>query len=150
MNKQIVELIGSLENLGIDFYTIATFDDVVVARAEEKLEFRFPDDYANFLMSYGACSFGRYEVYGVTTQDLSRPAIPNAIWYTLELRKYSLPKNMLVIGSSDLYLVCIRSVCEGEWDIVRCYKSGTSISTKVEKIFESFNAYLCNLLAEAL
>lgn len=69
-----------------------------ILQAEEQLNLSFPEDYKRFLASYGAGSFGGFEIYGIVPNaDLKR--IPNGIWLTEDLReKDHMPESYLAIG----------------------------------------------------
>lgn len=59
----------------------------VVVKAEEKLDLRFPGDYRDFLLRFGAGNFGSMDVYGIIDDDFDDSGIPDAVWYTTRLRE---------------------------------------------------------------
>lgn len=75
--------------------------------AEEILGLKFSKLYKEFLLRFGALSFGGEEIFGiVSSEDLTIKGEPNGIWLTLKERESSnLPKNLIVIyntGYSEL------------------------------------------------
>lgn len=79
----------------------------VVNKAEETLEAIFPKSYRDFLLRFGAGNFGFVDIYGLIDDDFYNSGIPDAVWYTLQLREeVNLPKNLVVIhdtGGGELF-----------------------------------------------
>ena len=55
----------------------------LIETAEEKLSLKFPTSYKEFLMKFGALSFGAEEIYGIVKEDFENSRVPDAIYGTL-------------------------------------------------------------------
>lgn len=81
--------------------------ELLIKKAEEKLNISFPESYRQFLLNFGAGNFGSEEVYGIIKEDFENSGIPDAIWYTIKQRKeVNLPSNLVVIyhtGGEEMF-----------------------------------------------
>jgi antitoxin YobK len=81
--------------------------DILIKNAEKRLNLSFSKIYKDFLLRFGAMSFGTEEFYGIVNENFDNSRIPDAIWYTLEERKkVNLPDHLLVFydtGSEELF-----------------------------------------------
>ncbi len=79
----------------------------LVYKAEETLGVKFPKDYRDFLIRFGAGNFGSIEIYGLIVDDFYNSGIPDSVWYTLQLREEDgLPNSLVVIhdtGGGELF-----------------------------------------------
>lgn len=86
---------------------IGTRPKELIQKAEERLGLSFPMSYKEFLLKFGAMSFGAEEIYGIVREDFDNSRVPDAIWFTLvERKQVNLPNHLLVIydtGSEELY-----------------------------------------------
>ena len=97
--------------------------DLLIKKAEKKLNLSFSKSYKDFLLRFGAMSFGAEEFYGIVREDFDNSRIPDAIWYTLEERKkVNLPAHLLVFydtGSEELFCLDFNKLnFEGEPKVV--------------------------------
>jgi len=71
----------------------------LVVRAEEVLGSSFPEPYRSFLRDLGCGDFAGEEIFGIMDEEFEASAVPDAVWFTLELRKKSgLPEGLTAIG----------------------------------------------------
>lgn len=71
----------------------------LVMLAEKVLGLTFPNFYRQFLLDFGAGSIGGTEIYGVIDDDFFNSSVPDAIWYTLTLRRETkIPHDYVVIA----------------------------------------------------
>jgi hypothetical protein len=74
----------------------------LIEAAEKCLGVIFPPTYRQFLLLFGAGSFGSEEFYGVINDDFETGPIPDGIWCTLDERKQiGLAKELVVVGISS-------------------------------------------------
>lgn len=92
--------------------SLATFvgprEESLVASAEAALGFPFPPSYRRFVLEHGAGGVGSTMLYGVTTDDFTASAAPNAVWLTLDERQYGLSDAVVIVGASGM----------GEWYVL--------------------------------
>ena len=73
----------------------------VVMQAEHELDLVFPADYKQFLLDFGAGSFGSAEFYGIIRNDLTIDSFLNVVWLVKNDRaRYKLPVNLVIIGAA--------------------------------------------------
>jgi hypothetical protein len=78
-------------------------DEALGQKAEEALGLRFPPSYREFVLTFGAGSFGGTEIYGVIREEFQNSMVPNGIWLTLKYRgTYGMPKPFIIICDDDL------------------------------------------------
>lgn len=78
-------------------------DEALVRKAEEALGLRFPPSYREFVLTFGAGSFGGTEIYGVIREEFQNSMVPNGVWLTLKYREtYGMPKPFILICDDDL------------------------------------------------
>ncbi len=97
--------------------------DELIDRAERFLDVRFPEDYRAFLRRWGTLAIGPLEFYGICNEDFVNSSVPNAIWYTQQLRQQvGLPKALVILydNNGDEYYCLDTSVSENSrivaWD----------------------------------
>jgi len=72
----------------------------LVMLAEKVLGLTFPNFYRQFLLDFGAGSVGGMEIYGIINDDFVNSSVPDAIWYTLNLRRETkIPHDYVVIAA---------------------------------------------------
>lgn len=81
----------------------------VITRAEQVIGYTFPPTYREFLLRYGCGDIHGQEFYGVIHGDFENSAIPDAVWYTLALRREGgLPHHFLIVHEiGDGSLSCL-------------------------------------------
>jgi hypothetical protein len=73
-------------------------DEALGQKAEEALGLRFPPSYREFVLTFGAGSFGGTEIYGVIREEFQNSMVPNGVWLTLKDREaYGLPEPFIII-----------------------------------------------------
>ena len=102
MNKTIIQTIKQYEERG-DF-TYAKVTDEMIASAQQQLGIALPEQYINFLKSYGHGGIG-----GVDTLGVGLDGSLVFVEETMEYREYGLPDNFIVIENIDEWLYCIDS-----------------------------------------
>ncbi|CAM2895728.1 SMI1/KNR4 family protein [Hathewaya histolytica] len=95
----------------------------LIEMAEKRLNMKFPKSYTDFLLKFGALSFGSEEIYGIVREDFDNSRVPDAIWYTLvERRDAQIPYWLLSIydtGSEELICLNFNNINkEGEPTVV--------------------------------
>lgn len=95
----------------------------LVAKAEEAIGAVFPPSYKSFVTEFGAGSFGSVVIYGVVHERFEESGVPNAIGYTLELRREGwIPPNLLIMyvtGYGPLYGLDLGAPdSQGEYPVV--------------------------------
>ncbi|WP_195419750.1 SMI1/KNR4 family protein, partial [Collinsella sp. D33t1_170424_A12] len=90
MNHQILNMVDQhREN---SFFTHAEFNDETRALAEQKLGLRLPEQYVEYLKTFGHGGVGGVDILGVGC-DGSLIFVEETLLY----RKYGLPKNLVVV-----------------------------------------------------
>lgn len=103
MNDQILNMVD--QHREDSFFTHAEFNDETRALAEQKLGLRLPEQYVEYLKTFGHGGVGGVDILGVGCNG-SLIFVEETLLY----RKYGLPKNLVVIENQDEWLVCIDSV----------------------------------------
>lgn len=87
----------------------------LVRQAEQKLNLKFPETYRQFLLEYGAGSFGAEQIYGVFKENFENSQTPDAVWFTLTTRReVEFPNSYIIIyGVGDGEVFCIKT--EGQF-----------------------------------
>lgn len=112
--------------------------DATINRAESYLGVRFPEEYRQFLKHWGHLAIGPSEFYGLTGDEFEVSSVPNAIWYTKELRhQIGLPKEYVVLynNNGDEFHLLDTSDPKGRvvvWDV----PSGRVVSIKAPSLFD--------------
>lgn len=99
MNKMILEMAAQYEE--DSFFTRAGFSDEARARAEHELNLTLPDQYVEYLKTFGHGGVAGVEILGVGCNG-------NLIFVeeTILYRKYGLPLNLVVVENHDEWLIC--------------------------------------------
>ena len=124
-----------------------------IKKAELILGLKFTGLYLDFLQTFGAGNFGSEEVFGIIDDDFENSSIPDAIWYTLTLRKsVNLPSNFLVIydtESDDVFCLDFNSTdVKGEPKVV-AFDPGYPLEDQpLELIADDFGDFLLELVKE--
>lgn len=128
--------------------------EALVALAEKTLGLTFPEPYRSFLLDLGCGDFAGEEIFGIIDEEFEASAVPDAVWFTRELRKSAdFPQNLLGIGE----------MAEHEIVVLDCGKnsptSGALFLLALESPFEAgsweqiapdFGEYLLSLVRTAL
>lgn len=123
-------------------YFVGERDESLVCKAEQALGLKFPEDYRQFLLSLGAGSIGSYEIYGITDDDFESSKIPNGVWYTINNRRNGLPKDLILIGHSEVGSPCIRVLQDSEKSPIIAYYLGMPEEAQTyELLGNSFGDY---------
>ncbi|HRH96450.1 MAG TPA: SMI1/KNR4 family protein [Prosthecobacter sp.] len=117
--------------------------EYLIEKAEQVLHLKFPPTYRRFLSEFGCGGVEGFELYGIIGENFENSGIPDAIWYTLQLRKsIHLDLRLVVIavaGDGCFYAIDTSdNDCEGEGSVSIYSIDG---STR-EKVASSFGAFL--------
>jgi antitoxin YobK len=120
----------------------------LIEKAEKALNVVFPESYKQFLLQYGAGSFGSSEVYGVIKYDFVNSSVPDAVWLTMREREHGLVKDAVVIYSvGDGWQHCLLCNQSNEQNnIVSYYAPAPAELQKYETVFESFGEFLLEIV----
>ncbi len=119
----------------------------LIKKAEEKLNLNFSKIYKEFLLNFGAMSFGAEEFYGIVREDFDNSRIPDAIWYTLKERKEVLiPNHLLIVydtGSEELFCLDFNKLTSENEPAVVVFIPGVDLEYQTyEIIAEDFGEFL--------
>lgn len=127
--------------------------DELIRKAEKLLNLKFSGSYLDFLQTFGAGSFGSEEIFGVLGEDFENSSIPDAVWYTLSLRKQvNLPESYLVIyelGDGEVYCLDFQDLNEFNEPKVVSIELGEN-EFEPEWIADGFGEFLLELAKEEL
>jgi antitoxin YobK len=146
--QKVIELIQQNEE-ECDFVGERT--EELINKAEKVLGIRFSKIYRDFVMKFGAGSFGSEEIYGVIHEDFENSSVPDAIWFTLSERKESnLPNHLLVIYDTGMgELFCLNFKNENKEPNVVMYNQGVEIDEQeFTQIANDFGDFPLNLIQE--
>lgn len=138
---------------------IADFDgkkpNEYIEKAESMLDLKFSGSYLDFLQTFGAGNFGSEEVFGIIDDDFENSSVPDAIWYTLTLRKsVNLPSNYLVIydtGSGDVFCLDFGNQDKKSEPRVIALDPGYALENQsIELIADDFGDFLLELVEAEL
>jgi hypothetical protein len=90
-----------------EFFTHSKKSDLLISKAEQVLEVKLPQSYKDFVLEWGMMSFEGLEFYGIIHEDFANSGLPDAVWFTLHLRRqFDFPKNLVVFldHEGDEYL----------------------------------------------
>ncbi|MHB1000983.1 MAG: SMI1/KNR4 family protein [Armatimonadota bacterium] len=127
----------------------------LVSLAERTLGLQFPKTYREFVLNYGAGSFGAEEIYGVINDDFVNSCVPDVVWYNLRIRKdINLPQNLLIIyHTGGDYVNCLdfnKLNNDGEPAVVD-FAPGFDLSIQTyEKIADDFGDFLLDSVTQEL
>ncbi|ATW25299.1 SMI1/KNR4 family protein [Candidatus Formimonas warabiya] len=138
-----VKLIQENQELA-DF--VGNCPEMLIKKAEEKLNIVFPQSYRSFLLSFGAGNFGAEEIYGIIKEDFDNSGIPDAIWFTLKQRKeINLPSNLVIIyhtGGEEMFCLDINKIGKHQEPIIVSYAIGTDLKHQIyEMIANDFGEF---------
>lgn len=122
----------------------------LINKAENVLNLKFPRDYRDFLLKYGALTFGSEEIYGIIDGDFYNSSIPDAIWFTLSERKeVNMPPNWVVICDlDDGELACLdcKNGPEGYCPVISYTPCEDEKYSEVYKLSDDFGSFLLYLV----
>lgn len=127
----------------------------LITKAEAAVGLKFSGSYLDYLQTFGAGNFGSEEVYGIIDEDFEDSSVPDAIWYTLNLRKsINLPANFLAIydtGSEEIFCLDFQSTdAAGEPKVVALDLGYALDDQTIEVIADDFGDFLLELVEEEL
>ena len=127
----------------------------LVVRAEEALGVSFPPMYRAFLGRFGCGSIAGFEIYGISSDEFQRSAIPNGIWLTLDERKRTgLPHLLILIaetGEGGYYAIDTgRKTSDGDSPVVEWDPGEQQPLPDLPVIAEDFGAFLRAQISAAL
>lgn len=127
----------------------------LIAKAEAAVGLKFTGSYLDYLQTFGAGNFGSEEVYGIIDEDFEDSSVPDAIWYTLNLRKsINLPANFLAMyytGSDEVFCLDFNSTkATGESKVVALDSTYALEDQTLETIANDFGDFLLELVEEEL
>lgn len=127
----------------------------LIAKAEAAVGLKFTGSYLDYLQTFGAGNFGSEEVFGIIDEDFEDSSVPDAIWYTLNLRKdINLPANFLAIydtGSDEVFCLDFNDMdAEGEPKVVALDPAYALSNQTLEVIADDFGNFLLDLIEEEL
>ena len=115
----------------------------LIREAEEAIGVKFPKDYFDFLLAFGAGNIEATEIYGVINDDFVNSSVPDMVWCTLKDRQRGLPVDLIVIGGSELGTPCIKVNDTGtEAPVIAYYLGLPESSQTYEVLAENFGDYL--------
>ncbi|MEH6942064.1 SMI1/KNR4 family protein, partial [Bacillus sp. JJ722] len=126
--------------------------DLLIKKAENTLDLKFPSSYNHFIKKYGAGVFANYEILGVIHEkyyELLDPDKPDVVRFTLIKRKERhLPDNFLPIIDIDpdiLYCLDINNLNEESEPAVVSFNVGEDWGEQ-ELIAEDFGDFLLEII----
>ena len=130
-------------------------EESLINKAEKILNLKFPQDYRMFLSDYGAGSFGSSEIYGVFQEDFENSGVPDAVWYTLVIRKdVKMPNYLLAIygvGDGELFVLNYDKLNENGEPKVTAYSPGYAEDEQTfEVIANDFGDFLLGRVKRTL
>ena len=96
--KELKADIAKLTDRIPDFYFTGEVDENRIKQAEKVLGVNFPESYKWFLRSYGTSA----SIYGIGLSET-----PAVVKYTLNYRKFGLPKSLVVIKDVGEWVYCL-------------------------------------------
>lgn len=124
-------------------------DNALIEKAEKVLGLIFPPTYKRFLAELGCGDIEGLEFYGLIGEDFNNSSIPDAIWLTLNERKYGLPKNLVLIhsvGDGVYYALDTDQINpDGENPVV-----SYELNSITEKVATDFGEFMLSQLSLAL
>ncbi|KAA6472298.1 MULTISPECIES: SMI1/KNR4 family protein [Bacillus] len=136
MNKQISKMINEYIEKG-DFVGAVTDEDIT--NAENQLRCKFPQEYKEFIKSYGSGGICGVEVLGVEGNGYA-----SVVEATERFRNFGLPEKYLVIENVDEFVYCLNT--EENHSVIRW----DDISKKEIERYSSFDEYLQDSFQEAI
>ncbi|MGI6217125.1 MAG: SMI1/KNR4 family protein [Coriobacteriales bacterium] len=100
MNEKIRKIISEHEE--DSFFTNVSPSDEMISAAQEKLGVVLPDQYVEYLKTYGHGGVGGVEILGFGFDDSAM-----FVDDTLEYRGFGLPDNLVVVENVDEWLYCL-------------------------------------------
>lgn len=127
----------------------------LVSLAERTLGLQFPKTYREFVLNYGAGSFGAAEIYGVISDDFVNSCVPDVVWCNLSQRKdFNFPQNLLIIyNTGGEYEYCLdfnKLNNEGEPPVVESAIGFDPSEQTYEKIADDFGDFLLDIITREL
>lgn len=150
--EQAKILIDENEDLVDDFGGASS---ELVKMGETKLGVQFPSDYRQFLLEYGALTFGAAEIYGIFTEDFENSGVPDAVWATLDERKLiKMPLHLVMIYNTEMgEIFCLnyRELNTNQEPKITSYFPGFDENAqKNEVLYNSFGDFLLDIVEEEL
>lgn len=137
------------------FFSVGERSDELVLKAEDALGIKFSNQYKDFVLKFGAGSFGAEEFYGVIDEDFEDSSTPDAVWMTLSERQESnLPENLLVVyhtGGEEMFCLDYSNLnSDGEPKVVS-FVIGVDIEYQTyEVIANDFGDFLLDMINQEL
>lgn len=127
----------------------------LIEKAEAVLNVTFPNDYKQFLLDFGAITFGSTEIYGIFTEDFEKSGVPDAVWATLNERKLvNMPDNLVVIYNTEmgeLYCLNFNNLNHNNEPRVTSYFAGFDEDAQEnEVLYDDFGEFLLDILKEEI
>ena len=149
--ERVFELIGNVESA--DFH--GPKSEELIVKAERALGVTFPPTYRAFLSRYGCGSVPGYEFYGIIDDDFENSSVPDAIWLTLDERRFSrLPSSLVLIsgtGDGGFYAIDLdQKEHHGESPVVQWWPGSPNASGNRSKIASHFGAFLLECVQRAM
>ena len=135
MNDTIKTTISRYEESG-DFTYFTVTDDMITA-AEKELGLILPEQYKEFLKTYGHGGIG-----GISTLGVGLDGSMVFVEETLDYRNDGLPLHLIIIENEDEWIYCIDSITEKvvSWDMTGYVKDE----------FNCFDDYLLAQMQDAI
>jgi hypothetical protein len=133
-------------------YFVGPRSEELVRSAEQRLGLRFSPLYRDFLLAFGALSFGAQEIYGVVNANFENSRIPDAIWCTLtERAEVNMPSHLVTIyhtGFEEYFCLDFsRLNGQNEPSVVSFAPGFPPQQQKYELIAEDFGDFLLDLVS---
>lgn len=124
----------------------------MIKAAERNLSVEFPQTYRKFLQEFGSCGLGSFEIYGLVSDNFINSGIPDVVWLTNKGREeWGLPKYLIPIydlGDGEWFCIDLRTLKEGEANIVPYTPGYSSSDQYIEKVADDFGALLLYLVKQ--
>jgi antitoxin YobK len=112
--------------------------DNLIKKAEGFLGLDFPEDYKQFLYSWGTLAIGPCEYYGIAGSDFENSCVPNGIWFTsVKRNQIGLSPHLIVISDNNDEYFCIDTKnLNGSNVVIWDVNANKIIGIKSENLFE--------------
>ena len=146
--KDYEEAVKLIQNNSDYLTCVGGCSERLIEKAENRLNLVFSKIYKEFLLNFGAMSFGSAEFYGIVREDFDNSRVPDAIWYTLvERKQVAMPSNLLIVydtGSEELFcLDFTKLISEGGEPAIVVFVPGVDLKYQnYEVISNDFGEFL--------
>ena len=135
MKESILTIINQYKEA--DDFSYTEVPDEMISAAEKELSLTLPEQYVEFLKTYGHGGIG-----GISTLGVGLDGSMVFVEETLDYRNDGLPLNLVIIENEDEWIYCIDSITGKvvSWDI----------SGYIKEEFDCFDDYLLAQMQDAI